>query len=46
MDQWKSVDEMLEFAIGEEEAAACFYEEWAGKMERPAMRDACPHGHP
>lgn len=37
MEQWKSVDEILDFAIGQEEEAARFYTELAGRMDRPWM---------
>jgi len=37
MQQWKSVDEILDFAIGQEEQAAQFYIDLAGRMERPWM---------
>jgi len=37
MQQWKSVDEILDFAIGQEEQAAEFYNELSGKMDRPWM---------
>lgn len=37
MQQWKSVDEILDFAIGQEEEAAQFYTELAGRMDRPWM---------
>jgi rubrerythrin len=39
MRTFESVEELLDFAIGEEEAAANFYKHLAGKMERPWMRD-------
>lgn len=38
MNNFGSVDEVLEFAIGKEEEAAQFYTDLAAKMERPAMR--------
>jgi rubrerythrin len=38
MKEWESVDEVLDFAIGEEEAAAEFYTQLAGRMEKPRMR--------
>ena len=38
MKEWKSMDDILDFAISEEEAAARFYEDLAGKVERPQMR--------
>lgn len=37
MQQWKSVDEVLDFAIGQEEEAAQFYTDLAGRMDRPWM---------
>ena len=37
MQQWKSVDEILDFAIVQEEQAAQFYTELAGRMDRPWM---------
>jgi len=37
MEQWKSVDEVLDFAIGQEEQAAQFYTDLAGRMDRPWM---------
>jgi len=37
MEQWKSVDEILDFAIGQEEEAARFYTELSGSMDRPWM---------
>jgi rubrerythrin len=37
MEQWKSVDEVLDFAIGQEEEAAQFYTDLAGRMDRPWM---------
>jgi rubrerythrin len=37
MQQWKSVDEILDFAIGQEEEAAQFYLSLAGRMGRPWM---------
>ena len=40
MTAWKSAEDILTFAIGEEEAAAHFYKEWAAKMDNPALRDA------
>lgn len=38
MEQWKTVDEVLDFAIKNEENARDFYTALAGKMERPAMK--------
>jgi rubrerythrin len=37
MEQWKSVDEILDFAIGQEEEAAQFYKGLAETMDRPWM---------
>jgi rubrerythrin len=39
MQKFGSVDEILDFAIGEEEAAEQFYRELAGQMGREAMRE-------
>jgi len=39
MSQWSSVSEVLDFAIRNEEAAAEFYTDLAGKMDSGAMRD-------
>jgi len=39
MKSFQSVEEILDFAIGEEEEASRFYKELAGKMERPWMKD-------
>ena len=36
---WKSTDEILDFAIKNEEDAAKFYNELAGKMDKPAMKN-------
>jgi rubrerythrin len=38
MEQWKTVEEVLDFAIKNEENARDFYTKLAGKMERPAMK--------
>ncbi len=38
MKEWQSTDEILDFAIGEEQAAADFYTELANTMTRPHMR--------
>jgi len=38
MKQFSSVDEILDFAIGEEEKAATFYTDLAGKLDRPWMK--------
>lgn len=37
MEQWKSVDEILDFAIGQELEANKFYTELAERMDRPWM---------
>jgi rubrerythrin len=37
MQQWKSVDEILDFAIGQEEEAAQFYTDLSSRMDRPWM---------
>lgn len=37
MQQWKSVNEILDFAIGQEEEAAQFYTDLSGRMDRPWM---------
>ncbi len=37
MEQWKSVDEILDFAITKEEEAYRFYTDLAGRMDRPWM---------
>ena len=39
MEQWKSVDEILDFAIGQEEQAAHFYTDLSGRMDRPWMSE-------
>lgn len=39
MENFKSLDALYDFAIGEEEAAAKFYREIAGKMDRAWMRE-------
>ncbi len=39
MEQWTSVDEILDFAIGQEEEAAQFYTDLAGRVERPWMSE-------
>lgn len=39
MKNFQSVEEILDFAIGEEEDASKFYKELAGKMDRPWMKD-------
>ena len=38
MNEWNSVDDVLDFAIGNEEAAAQFYRELAEKVEKPWMK--------
>lgn len=38
MKQWNSVNEILDFAIQNEEEAAQFYTDLSEKMSRPAMR--------
>jgi rubrerythrin len=38
MKNFSSVNEVLDFAIAEEEAAAAFYTDLAAKMERPWMK--------
>mgnify|MGYP003573269107 CR=1 FL=1 len=38
MTELSSVDEILDFAIGEEQAASDFYTNLASKMEKPAMK--------
>lgn len=39
MQQWHSVDDVLNFAIGEEVAAAEFYTRLAGQSQAPGMRE-------
>jgi len=39
MEQWKSVDEILDFAIGQEEESVQFYTYLAGRVERPWMSE-------
>lgn len=39
MNQWKSVDEILDFAIGNEERATRFYTDLAGMVDRPWMKE-------
>jgi rubrerythrin len=39
MEQWKSVDEILDFAIGQEEQAAQFYIDLSNRMDRPWMSE-------
>jgi rubrerythrin len=38
MKQFKSVEELLDFAISEEVAAARFYQELAGRMQQPWVK--------
>ena len=38
MEQWKTADEVLDFAIKNEENARDFYKELGSKMKRPAMK--------
>jgi rubrerythrin len=38
MDKWHSIDEVLDFAIGEENAAAEFYTHLADQSKTPGMR--------
>jgi len=38
MQEWKSVEEVLDFAIGNEEKAAKFYTDMAAKMDREWMK--------
>lgn len=38
MQEWKSLNDILEYAIGQEEAAAAFYEELAERVGRPQVR--------
>jgi rubrerythrin len=40
MKPFETIDEILDFAISEEEKAYAFYLDWAARMERPAMREA------
>lgn len=39
MEEWKSVDDILDFAIGQEEESAQFYTDLAGRVERPWMSE-------
>lgn len=39
MQQWKTVDEILDFAIGQEQQAADFYNDLAGRVERAWMKE-------
>ena len=39
MDEFNSIEEILDFAIAGEAEASEFYTELAGKMETPAMRE-------
>ncbi|MEW6201525.1 MAG: ferritin family protein [bacterium] len=43
MEKFKSVDEVLEFAIAKEEEACNFYNGLAGKMEVPGMAEVFRH---
>jgi rubrerythrin len=38
VDKWKSIDDILNFAIGEEQAAFEFYTRLAGQALAPDMR--------
>ena len=38
MKEWNTIDDILDFAIGEEQAAVDFYTDLAAQMERPSMR--------
>ena len=38
MKEWNSMDDIIDFAIGEEIAASNFYTELAANADRPAMR--------
>jgi rubrerythrin len=38
MENFKSVDELLDFAVAKEEDSACFYTNLAQRMQKPAMR--------
>jgi len=38
MQEWKSVDDVLDFAIGNEQQAADFYMEMAGKVQSPHVK--------
>jgi len=40
MSEWRSIDDILEFAIKEEENAAAFYTQLAAKASSDAMRQA------
>jgi len=40
MPQWASVDDVLDFAIAEEEGAVQFYTRLAAQVNNPAVRDA------
>ncbi len=39
MQQWNSVDEVLDFAIGQEQEAYEFYTDLSGRMDRPWMSE-------
>lgn len=38
MKQWNSIDEILQYAIGQEEEAAEFYTDLAARMDKPWVR--------
>jgi rubrerythrin len=40
MEAFRSVDEIIDFAIGQEEEAARFYTDLAQRMDKPWMREA------
>lgn len=39
MEKFRTVDEILDFAIEKEEEAYRFYTDWAGRLEDPAMKE-------
>ncbi len=39
MEKFRSVEEILDFAIEKEEEAYQFYTDWAGRLEDPTMRE-------
>ncbi|MBN2428044.1 MAG: ferritin family protein [Deltaproteobacteria bacterium] len=39
MKQWNNIDDVLDFAINEEEAAAAFYTSLAKRADHPSMRE-------
>ncbi len=39
MERFKSVDEILDFAIAKEEEAYQFYTDWVEKLDNPTMRE-------